>query len=76
MTPQELMDSFSYLINWEDKYRYLIELGEKLRDFPEADKTDANQVGFEGKSTAKIPHCQNFGIKKTKKRAFCPLSYL
>lgn len=44
MTPQELMDSFSYLINWEDKYRYLIELGEKLRDFPEEDKTDANQV--------------------------------
>ena len=44
MTPQELMDSFSYLINWEDKYRYLIELGEKLRDFPEADKTDENKV--------------------------------
>ena len=44
MTPQELMNNFSYLIHWEDKYRYLIELGEKLRDFPEADKTDANQV--------------------------------
>jgi len=44
MTPQELMDSFSYLINWEDKYRYLIEIGEKLRDFPETDKTDTNQV--------------------------------
>ena len=44
MTPQELMDNFSYLIRWEDKYRYLIEIGERLRDFPEADKIDANQV--------------------------------
>ena len=44
MTPAELMENFQMLINWEDKYRYLIELGEKLRDFPEADKTDANKV--------------------------------
>lgn len=44
MTAQELMDNFSYLLHWEDKYRYLIELGEKLRDFPEEDKTEKNQV--------------------------------
>jgi len=44
MTPQELMDDFSYLIKWEDKYHYLIELGDKLEVFPEEDKTDANLV--------------------------------
>ena len=44
MTPAELMENFQMLMDWEDKYRYLIELGEKLRDFPEADKTDANKV--------------------------------
>jgi len=44
MTPAELMENFQTLMDWEDKYRYLIELGEKLRDFPEADKTDANKV--------------------------------
>gem|GEM_PF-2092974 len=30
---------------------------------------------WKNKSTAKISYSQNFGIKKTKKRAFCPLSY-
>ena len=44
MTPAELMENFQMLMDWEDKYRYLIELGEKLRDFPEEDKTDANKV--------------------------------
>ncbi|MBQ3696134.1 MAG: SufE family protein [Alphaproteobacteria bacterium] len=44
MSPAELMENFQMLMNWEDKYRYLIELGEKLRDFPETDKTDANKV--------------------------------
>ena len=44
MTPTELMENFQMLLDWEDKYRYLIELGEKLRDFPESDKIDANKV--------------------------------
>ena len=44
MTPAELMENFQMLMDWEDKYRYLIELGEQLRDFPEEDKTDANKV--------------------------------
>ena len=30
MTIDELIDNFEFLDNWEDKYRYLIELGEKL----------------------------------------------
>ena len=44
MTPMELMENFQMLRDWEDKYRYLIELGDKLRDFPEEDKVDANKV--------------------------------
>jgi len=44
MTPTELLENFQMLMDWEDKYRYLIELGEKLKDFPEEDKTDANKV--------------------------------
>lgn len=30
MTIDELIENFEFLDNWEDKYRYLIELGEKL----------------------------------------------
>ena len=44
MTPQELIENFSYLPDWEDKYRYLIELGEKMPEFPESQKTDQNKV--------------------------------
>lgn len=35
---------FSFLEEWEDRYRYVIELGEALPVFPEAAQTDANKV--------------------------------
>lgn len=44
MTPEELIENFSYLTDWEDKYRYLIELGEKMPEFPESEKKDVNKV--------------------------------
>ena len=44
MTPEELLENFSYLTDWEDKYRYLIELGEEMPPFPESEKTDNNKV--------------------------------
>ena len=44
MTPEELIENFSYLTDWEDKYRYLIELGEEMPEFPESEKTDKNKV--------------------------------
>ena len=34
MDIQELQDNFEMLDDWEDKYRYLIELGEKNVNFP------------------------------------------
>ncbi len=44
MTDRELLDNFAYLTDWEDKYRYLIELGDALPPFPAADKTPAHLV--------------------------------
>ncbi|MGN0919281.1 MAG: SufE family protein [Alphaproteobacteria bacterium] len=44
MTSDELLENFSYLTDWEDKYRYLIELGESMPTFPENQKTDSNKV--------------------------------
>lgn len=40
----ELIENFSYLPDWEDKYRYLIELGEGLPSMPEAEKIPQNKV--------------------------------
>lgn len=44
MTPEELIENFSYLTDWEDKYRYLIELGEQLPPMPDNEKTTINKV--------------------------------
>lgn len=44
LTAEELLENFSFLTDWEDKYRYLIELGDNLSPFDEKDKTDENKV--------------------------------
>lgn len=44
MTIDEIIDEFSYLDDWEDRYRYVIELGKALPDLPEAERTAENKV--------------------------------
>lgn len=44
MTLNELIENFSYLPDWEDKYRYLIELGNALSPMNEADKNNTTKV--------------------------------
>ncbi|HTP91413.1 MAG TPA: SufE family protein [Xanthobacteraceae bacterium] len=41
---QEIIDNFSLLDEWDDRYRYLIELGRALPPLPEAAHSDANKV--------------------------------
>lgn len=41
---QTIIDDFEYLDDWEDRYRYLIEIGKALPDMPESEHTDANKV--------------------------------
>jgi cysteine desulfuration protein SufE len=43
-TEDEITDEFSFFDNWQDKYEYLIELGKKLNDYPEAERKDDNKV--------------------------------
>lgn len=43
-TIQTIRDDFTLLDEWEDRYRYVIELGEALPPFPDADRTSANKV--------------------------------
>ncbi len=44
MTIDQIIDDFELLDDWEDRYRYVIELGKRLEPLPEAQKTDANKV--------------------------------
>jgi cysteine desulfuration protein SufE len=44
MTIDEIINDFSVLDDWEDRYRYIIELGRKLEPLPEEERTQANKV--------------------------------
>jgi cysteine desulfuration protein SufE len=40
----DIIDDFEFLDAWEDRYRYVIELGETLPPMPESEQTDENKV--------------------------------
>ena len=43
-TIDEIIENFAVLDDWDDRYRYVIELGRMLTPLPEAVRTDANKV--------------------------------
>src|SRR3954467_13718681 len=43
-TLDEIIDNFSLLEEWDDRYRYVIELGRALSPLSDQDRTDANKV--------------------------------
>ncbi|CAM2008847.1 SufE family protein [Acanthopleuribacter pedis] len=44
LTTEELLENFDLFEDWEERYRYLIDLGRKLPAFPESAKNDTNKV--------------------------------
>lgn len=44
MDIEELAETFELLGDWEERYRYLIELGRKLPPMPEAEHDEAHKV--------------------------------
>jgi cysteine desulfuration protein SufE len=41
---QEIIDTFDLLGDWEQRYQYLVEIGERMPAMDPADKTDSNRV--------------------------------
>ena len=41
---QELIEEFKFFDDWMDRYQYIIDLGRRLPEFPEADKIDDNKI--------------------------------
>ncbi|MGK6315278.1 SufE family protein [Neorhizobium sp. DT-125] len=41
---EQIIDDFAFLDEWEDRYRYVIELGKELPDLPDEKKTSENKV--------------------------------
>ena len=44
MTIDDIAENFSLLDDWDDRYRYVIELGRNLPPFPEEARTETNKV--------------------------------
>ena len=44
MTIDQILSDFEILDNWDDRYRYIIELGRKLAPLPEAARNETNKV--------------------------------
>jgi cysteine desulfuration protein SufE len=44
MTIDEIRDNFALLEEWDDRYRYVIELGRMLAPMPESEHSAANKV--------------------------------
>lgn len=41
---ETIREDFAFLDEWEERYRYIIELGEDLPDYPESARDDAHKV--------------------------------
>ena len=43
-TLQQIIDDFAFLDEWEDRYRYVIELGRDLAPLSDSERSEANKV--------------------------------
>ena len=61
-TQDEIIEEFEGLTDWMDRYAYIIDLGNTLPEFPEADKTPQNLI--EGcQSRVWITHQRSADVK-------------
>lgn len=44
MTPEDIAEAFELIDDWEERYRFVIELGRDMPQFPDALRTDATRV--------------------------------
>ena len=44
MSVQELLEDFEYLETWEERFRYIVELGRELTPMDDADKIEEHRV--------------------------------
>ncbi len=44
MNIEEVKETFEFMDEWEDRYRFIIDLGRNLPDFDESDQTEENRV--------------------------------
>ena len=41
---QEIIEEFAFFDDWMDRYQYIIDLGRRLPEFPEAERVERNRI--------------------------------
>ena len=41
---RELIEEFAFFDDWMDRYQYIVDLGRRLPEFPDAEKTEENRI--------------------------------
>lgn len=55
----DIIADFEFIDDWEERYRYIIELGKALEPLPDADHTDENKVRGCASQVWLVTHPQN-----------------
>ena len=56
---EAIAEEFAFFGDWSERYQYLIDLGKRLPDFPEAWKTEANRLQGCQSNVWILPHRQD-----------------
>ena len=62
MSIESLIDDFSFLDDWEDRYKYLIELGSQLPHFNDTQKVDQWKISGCQSQVWIIPHFNQYTL--------------
>ncbi len=44
ITPEDIVEALSFFVSWEDRYKYIIDLGKELPALPPENRTEENLV--------------------------------
>ncbi len=58
----EIADNFAFFDEWEDRYRYVIELGKEMAPLDEAQKVPATKVDGCASQVWLVPHVEGEGL--------------
>lgn len=56
---QELVEEFRFFDDWMDRYQYIIDMGRRLPEFPEADRIDENKIRGCQSQVWFVPHAHD-----------------
>lgn len=60
---EDIVETFAFLDEWEDRYRYVIDLGKEMQPLPEAQRVPATKVEGCASQVWLVPHVDGNGAE-------------